>query len=79
MNFDLDNYDKYLQPTITEIAAKRINQLNGLINDEILSEGERKFINDVKRRIYSEKPITDKQKVWLAKIIKKCNDTSMMI
>lgn len=74
MNFDFDNFDKYLRPEVSVEAQTKIDLLDSHIKVNMISEKEHKFIDDVKRRIRADKSITDKQKIWLAKIIKRCRE-----
>lgn len=74
MNFDFDNFDRYLQPEVSIESQTKIDLLDSHLKANKLSDREYKFIDSVKKRIRANKPITDKQKVWLAKIIKRCRE-----
>lgn len=71
-DFDFENIDIYLQPEVTVEMQSKINLLHSHIKVDKISEREHKFIGDLERRIKSNKPITPKQKIWLAKIVKRC-------
>ena len=72
MDFDFENFDKYLQPEISADSQAKIDLLNSHIRVDRISARECKFIGDVERRIRAGKTITDLQKQWLARIIRKC-------
>lgn len=72
MDFDFENYQKYLEKPVSANAQNRIDLLNSKLNCTRLSERELKFIDDVKNRIRNERSLSEKQRIWLAKIIQKC-------
>lgn len=72
MNFDFENSEKYLAKSVSPEAAEKVAKLEALIDIKKLSPREAKFVEDIKARVLIEKPISEKQKIWLAKIIHKC-------
>ena len=73
MEFDLDNYEKYLTKTVSPESLAKIAKLDSMINVSFLNSREVDFVESVRKRIRAERSITDKQRAWLARILKKCN------
>lgn len=80
MNFVCCNYSSYLQlPSIhheDQSIMWSLWQLDYHIKPEILSESEKEFIAEVKRRIKSRENLDEEEKIRLAKLIRRNREIS---
>lgn len=72
MEFDFDNFEKYINKPVSRESIAKIAKMDAIINEKLLNEKELKFVEDVRKRIRNERPLTEKQRAWLAKILQKC-------
>jgi hypothetical protein len=73
MEFDFENYEKYLVKSPSAEAQVKINKLNSMVDAAKLRDSEMEFLDIVRKRMSAEKSLTDKQRILLAKILQKCN------
>lgn len=79
MNFDFDNLDKYVNAAPSADTLAMIDKVDKTIGERKLSSYDSRFISNIKKRILAEKPLTDKQKLYLAKVLAACRDNTYVI
>ena len=75
MSGETINFEALIQ-TAKEQQAQNANikKLDSLLNYQILSSFEIKFVNSVKEKLEKNFDLSEKQKSMLAKILLKCDD-----
>lgn len=79
MNFDFDDMNKYLAPQPKAEVLAIVDKIDTTIGGRDLSVYDKRFMDNIRKKTLAEKPLTDKQKAYLAKILASCKNNTYVI
>src|SRR5689334_9795335 len=79
MNFDFDNPEIYLRDQPTDEGRLNIAKMDTTIGETVLSDYDRRFITDIKKKVLISKALTEKKAAHLGRILAACKAGTYVI